>query len=70
MIDEVGWVTVSNALKALPSDGRPRGKLLDLANADDESTKSEVDETWRQFGSNLTIKLYSLKIVFSYAKQN
>ena len=34
--------TCSNALNALPSEGSPRGKLRDFANADDESTKSDV----------------------------
>ncbi len=31
--------TFSNALKADPSDGRPRGRLRDFASAADESTK-------------------------------
>ncbi len=34
--------TCSNALKADPSDGRPRGKLRDFANTLEESTKREV----------------------------
>ena len=32
-------VTFSKALNAEPSDGRPRGRLLDFASAVDESTK-------------------------------